>query len=52
MKLEKNGMVRVGKGEPTYQKNIELGRNSDGKVIAANCHCTEKNELVYVYIFD
>jgi len=52
MKIEENGMVRVGKGEPVYQRNIELGKNSDGKVIMANCHYNATDEIIYVYVFD
>jgi len=45
-------MVKVGVGELAYQKNIELGRNSEGKLILANCHYNERNEIIYTYIFD
>ena len=56
MKIQTEGKevkVQFGNGDPTvngYQRTIELGRNAEGILVAANCHFNANNEIVLVFI--
>jgi hypothetical protein len=44
--------MKVGKGNTSngYQHNVVLGINKDKEIIFVNCHHSENDELVYVFI--